>query len=263
MIRKFIIICSLIVATASYATEDCSARLLDDLELSRWNVAAPEILLQSQQNIEGPTNVVNKSFLSAELSGVSDGKWKVQAYETIKKEMFIQDNNELRRIAESIATSRLPICNRRVLVALSDSEVRHDTSIYAGKKYILVQLEYIELDSILNGGKSLDGPYAKKKVYLSRDLRSGAIALSVVGRSIDKESRTRAPTITRFFEIQGEELKVVDDKCSTRDLVYSFANIDSSGNLIVYFGFDGRHAVVSCDKKDILRYSAIVAKGLK
>ncbi len=43
MIRKFIIICSLIVATASCATEDCSARLLDDLELSRWNVAAPEI----------------------------------------------------------------------------------------------------------------------------------------------------------------------------------------------------------------------------
>lgn len=272
MISKSIVFCLLIVATISYAAEDskesyaaedskeCSNRLLDDSELSRWDISAPQMLLQSKQNIVGPTNVMKKSYLSAELAGTSDGKWKVQMYETIKKEMYVQDNNRMRWIAESVLGPKLPINDRSVIVDLSDNEVRHDTSIYAGKKYILAQLEYKDLDLILNGDKTLDGPYVKKKVYVASDMRSGAITMSFVGQSIDKDKKLRRPTATRFFEIQGDEWVVIDDKCSTGDVIYSFANIDSDGNLVAYFGFEGYHAVVRCDKKDILRYLAILAE---
>lgn len=263
MMNKSMMLFLLIAAIASYAAEsskECSIGLLDDLEVSRWNIPSPEILLQSKQNIMGPTNVVNKSYLSAELSGTSAGKWKVQMYETIKKEMYVQDNNRMRWIAESVFGPKLPINDRSVLVDLSDNEVRHDTSIYAGKKYVLAQLEYIDLDLMLNGDKTLDGPYVKKKVYVASDMHSGAITLSFVKQPTDKGKKTRTPTITRFFELQENELRVADDKCSTSELIYSFANIDSKGDLVVYFGFDGYHAIVRCDKKDILRYTGILAE---
>ncbi len=262
---KSIIFCFLTVAIASYAEEtskDHLVGLLDDLELSRWDVPAPEIVLQSKKNVAGPTNVTNKSYLSAELSGMSEGKWKVQMYETIKKEMYVQDKKGMRWLAESALTPPKQICNRRVLVGLNDNEVRYDTAIHVGRKYILAQLEYADLDLILGGDKYLDGPYVKKKVYLASDARSVAIAMSVVGAAIDTDKKSRAPTVTMFFEIQGDELIVAGEKCSTGDLIYSFANIDSEGNLVAYFGFDGYHAVVRCDKADILRYSAIISKGL-
>lgn len=261
--NKSIMLCFLIGLNAVYAAEssqDCSIGLLDDSEVSRWNIPSPEIVLHSVQNIEGTTNVLNKLYLSAELSGVSDDRWKVQMYETVKKEMYIQGNNGIRWIAEGVLSSKLPICNKSVFVELRDNELRLDTSIHAGNKYILAQVEYMDLDLVLNGDKFLDGPYVKKKVYMARDMRSGAVALSFVRRALDKGGKIRMPTVTRFFEIQGDELRVVDDKCSTSDLIYSFANIDSTGDLVVYFGFAGYNAIVRCDKKDILRYSGILAE---
>ena len=263
MVRKFIMLCLLIglnTACAAESSQYCSIGLLDDSEVSQWNIPSPEIVLHSVRNIEGTTNVLNKVYLSAELSGTSAGKWKVQMYETIKKEMYVLDNNRMRWIAESVFGPKLPINDRTVLVDLRDNEVRHDTSIHAGNKYILTQVEYMDLDLVLNGDKFLEGPYVKKKVYMARDMRSGAVALSFVRMARDKGGKIRMPTVTRFFEIQGDELRVVDDKCSTSDLIYSFASIDSKGDLVVYFGFDGYHAIVRCDKKDILRYTGILAE---
>ena len=63
--NKSIMLCFLIGLNAVYAAEssqDCSIGLLDDSEVSRWNIPSPEIVLHSVQNIEGTTNVLNKLY---------------------------------------------------------------------------------------------------------------------------------------------------------------------------------------------------------
>lgn len=259
---KSVVFSALLIGSAFSAVGSATSHSvgsLDDSNISMWGVPAPRLLLHSKQNIAGTTNVIDKSCLSAELSCFSEGAWVVQTYEIIKREMYVQGDNGTRWIGERVLKSKKAVSRPEVVVPYDDVAL-HEISAFSNKEYILAQMEYIDVNSIPDECQPLDGPYVVKRVFIARNLRSGAVTLSFMQKEADKNNKIRMPTVTRFFEIAEDELRVKDDRCITNDLIYSFANIDSQGDFVMYLGCNGYSATVTCAKKDVLRYERILAE---
>lgn len=258
MTDKFVMIIALVVCSVSCVAGAFKDRVLADSDVSRWRIPAPEVLSETNQVLTTPTNMVNKSYLSAELTGWTNGEWNVQVYETIKKMMYVQDGDEARFIAEGVLKSKSPVCSAGVTGSW-DNGVQRGITAFADKKFVLAQMEYVDMNPLQGGQRFLSGPYVKKQVFVAKDQRSVAITLSFVDKPRNVSEGDSRPTITRFFEVQGNELRNSDDMCATNDLVYTFADTDSSGNPVVYFGYAGYHSVIRCDKRDLQRYVEILS----